>query len=278
MGADHAGNRVVDQGVEVLNAGFLEALLVLGVVQVLEGLLEVAVVLLHDGVLGGEPEVLLLGQSILEAGAGKALNGGVLVVGALQNAGALELVDGLALDATVHAGEDQLGLAGLVNAEFGVLIDIAVAVTGNRNGSGPAGDIGLDAGGHNGGAENGAVQNAADGAVGALVHLLQIVLGHALGVGGDGGALDANMILLDGVAGIPGNLVVGCVTVDQTQVVVFGVELDKRIQKLVLDHGPKDSGHFVAVHLNDGVLHFDLFHHKFSFYFRRLEACCQRQV
>ena len=151
-------------------------------------------------------------------------------------------------------------------------------MTGNRNGSGPAGDIGLDAGGHNGGAENGAVQNAADGAVGALVHLLQIVLGHALGVGGDGGALDANMILLDGVAGIPGNLVVGCVTVDQTQVVVFGVELDKRIQKLVLDHGPKDSGHFVAVHLNDGVLHFDLFHHKFSFYFRRLEACCQRQV
>ena len=87
--------------------------LVLGVVDVLEDVLEGVVVLLGDGVLGGEPQVLPGVDGVLEAGAGEGGDGAVLVVLALEDAGALEVVDGLAEGPpSVLAGEDQLRLAG----------------------------------------------------------------------------------------------------------------------------------------------------------------------
>ena len=66
---------------------------------------------LADGILGGEPQILLDTQGILEAGVGERCDGCVQVVHALQDARALELEDRLANLLTVLAGEDKLCLA-----------------------------------------------------------------------------------------------------------------------------------------------------------------------
>ena len=258
--AHHAGHRVVDQSVEVFDARGLELLLILLLVDLGKDVLEGVVVFLADGILGGEPQVLFGGQSIVKAAAGKALDGGILVVGALQHTGALEVIDGLAHLGAVRAGEHQLGLAGAGNAELGALVHVAVGMTGNGDGLFPGLDHRLDAVQQDGRTEHGAVQHGADGAVGALPHLVQVILGHALGVGGDGGALDRHAVLLVGQRRVHGHLVAGGVPVGQAQVVIFGVQLHKGAQQLLLDPLPQHAGHLVAVHLHQRGGHLDLFH------------------
>lgn len=57
-----------------------------------------------------------------------------------------------------------------------------------------AGDIGA----HDGFAEHGSVEDVTDGAVWRTIHFLEVELLHARLVGGDGGALDAHVVLLWG--------------------------------------------------------------------------------
>ena len=94
---------------------------------------------------------------------------------------------------------------------------------------------------------------------------MQLVLVHALGIGGDGGALDRHAILLVGEGGIHGHLICGGIAVGQTQIVVLGLKIHKGEDQLVLDHLPQDAGHLVAVHLDEGRGHFDLFHSRVPF-------------
>ena len=100
-------------------------------------------------------------------------------------------------------------------------IDVAVGVTGEHDGLLPAGDVGHDAFAQDGRAEDGAVQNAADGAVGALPHLFEVIFAHALHVGGDGRALDGNAQPLGRLGGIDGHSIVRLVAVRKAEVVVL---------------------------------------------------------
>ena len=172
LGTDHAGYGVVDQGIEIGDAGFFEGLFELFVIEPLEDGLEVAVIGLGNGILAGEPQILLLAQSVLETGSCEVLDGSVRIVDALDDAGALEVKDGLSGLGSVGGREHDLCLSGTFDLELGVLIYIAVCVTGHGNGLFPGTDIRLDALHQDGGTEYGAVQGSPDGGVGALVHLL----------------------------------------------------------------------------------------------------------
>ena len=88
--------------------------------------------------------------------------------------------------------------------------------------------------------------------------LLELELLDTLLVGGDGGALDADRVLLDGLCSIERDLVVGLVAVRQAQVVVLEVDVEVWVDEAVLDLLPDDAGHLVAVQLDDGVLDLDL--------------------
>ena len=260
VGLHHARHRVVDERIEVLDAGFLEARGVLGIVDLLEDVLETVVVLLRDGVLRGEPDVLLHVEGVLEAAACEALDGRVEVVHALGDARAVELVDELARLGAVGGGVDELHFAGTGNAQLRVLVHVAVGVAGDGDGLYPVVHARLDARHGDGRAEHRAVEQGADGAVGALPHLLQVVLVHARGVRRDGGALHGHAQALGGLGGIHGHLVVGGVAVLEAQVVVLGLEVDVRADQLVLDHLPDDARHLVAVHLHQRRGHLNLRH------------------
>ena len=108
-------------------------------------------------------------------------------------------------------GDGQL--AGSRNLEIGGLVLVAECVTGYDDRLGPAGHQTRHVAHHNRLAEDRAAQDVADGAVGGLPHLLETEFLDSGLIGGDGGALDTDMVLLDGVGGVDGHLVIGLVAV-----------------------------------------------------------------
>ena len=80
------------------------------------------------------------------------------------------------------------------------------------------------------------------------------------GIRRDGRALDRNADLLGLDGRVDGDLVVGLVAAFHPEVVVEQVDVEIRMDQLVLDELPDDASHLVAVHLDDGVLHLDLRH------------------
>ena len=218
------------------------------------------VVLLGDGVLSGEPQILLGIQGELEAAHGEARDGGVQVVHALGHASAVVLVHELADLGAVLAGVHQLHLAGAGHADLDVLVHVAVGVAGDGDGFHPVAHAGLDALHDNGRAEHRAVEHRADGAVGALPHLLQVVLLHARRVRRDSSALHGHAQALGSLGGLEGDHIVGGVAVLEAQVVVLGLQVDEGTDQLVFDHLPDDAGHLVAVHLHERRGHLNLGH------------------
>lgn len=145
--------------------------LVLRVVQLLEDVLEAAIVLLEDGVLGAHVQGQLLVQGQLERGVRKACDGLVRVVLGLGNAAAvLELVDLNLLGLAAFRGEDHGQLAGAGGNEVLCAVLVAKGVTADDDGLLPAGNEAGDAVEDDGLAEDGAAEGVADGAVGREPH------------------------------------------------------------------------------------------------------------
>lgn len=94
--------------------------------------------------------------------------------------------------------------------------------------------------------------------IGALRTLLQLEFLHASLVRGDGRALDANRVLLDGLGSVQCDLVVGLVAVLEPQVIVLKVDVEVGVDEAVLDVLPDDARHLVAVKLHERVLDLDL--------------------
>lgn len=64
----------------------------------------------------------------------------------------------------------------------------------------------------------------------------------------------------DGVGGIDRHLVIGCIAVFYREVVVFNLEIEIGKDQLFLDELPDDTGHFIAVEIDDRVGNLDLLH------------------
>lgn len=88
--------------------------------------------------------------------------------------------------------------------------------------------------------------------------LLELELLNTGLIWGDGGALDTDGVLLDGLSGINSNLVVGLITVLKTEIVVLEVDIEVWVDELVLDILPDDASHLISVQLDDWVLDLDL--------------------
>ncbi len=95
---------------------------------------------------------------------------------------------------------------------------------------------------------------------GRLPHLLEVEFLDAVFVGRDRRALDADAVLLDGVGGVDRDLVVGGVAVFDGEVVIVDVEVEIRMDQLILDELPDDASHLVAVEIGDGIGDLDLLH------------------
>ena len=205
---------------------------------------------------------------------GKRGDAAVEIVHALQDAGALEVKDGLTDFLSVRSREHKLSLAGTGDHHLGILVDIAVGVTRDGDGLFPSADRGGNAFDQDRGAENGAVEDGADRAVGALPHLLEAVFFHALGVGRNGGALDGHAVLQGSVGAVDGHLIIGFIAVFQPEVVIFRFEVDVGLNEQLLDIRPENPGHFIPVHFNEGCFHLNLCHGSSP----HLQHFCERKI
>ena len=153
-----------------------------------------------------------------------------------------------------------------------------------------ADDDGLGPAGHEAGdvidddrfSEDGATNDVSDGTVGRLPHLLEVELGDASLVRRDRGALDADLAGLDGVSGVDGHLIVCGVTVLHAEIEVLDVEIQVRVNQLVLDQLPDDSGHLITVELGNGLGHCNLsggsFSHLINFLKSKVKLFPRRQT
>jgi len=125
-GLHHLGDHVVDESVLVPDLLLLELLGVGALIDLLEDVLKPAIVLLQDGVLGGQIQGQALGDGQLEGGVREARDGLVGVVLRLRDTAAgRELVHLDLLGLAALGGEDQRQLA--VALDDGVLGAVLVA-------------------------------------------------------------------------------------------------------------------------------------------------------
>ena len=271
--ADHPCHGVIDQGVEIGNPGLFKGFFILVLIQFSEDILEPVVIGLADCVFGGEPQILLHAQCVLEAAVSKGGNGRVQVMQSLQHTGAFEFKDSLADFLSVFSGEYQFCLAGARHPHFRIFVHIAVRMTGNCDGLLPGPYRGMNAVNLDRGTEHCAVQDGTDRAVGALPHFLQVILLHPLGVGSNRGALDCNAVFQRRFRAVDRNLVVCFIPVLQSQVIILSFQVHKGLQQLFLYPRPEDPCHFVSVHLHQRCFHLYFAHHFVSFYQYKLFVC-----
>lgn len=155
LALDHLGDHVVNQTVLVPDLLLLELLLVLVVVDLLEDVLEAAIVLLQDGVLGAHVQGQALEKSQLERGMSEATDGVIRVVLSLGNTSALEVVHLNALGLAASRSVDQLKLAGTGDQTVGSTVLVTEGVTTDDDGLRPARDEAGDTGNDNGLTEDG---------------------------------------------------------------------------------------------------------------------------
>ena len=156
LALDHLGDHVVDQTVLVPDSSGVEVLLVCALVDLLESVLELAVVGLQDGVLGAHVQRQLLVErelhgSVCEAGDG--LGGVVLGLGDTSASGEVVDLDGLRLAAL--GGEDHLEGALAVNDTVLGAVLVTEGVATDDNGLLPAGHETGYTGNDDGSAEDG---------------------------------------------------------------------------------------------------------------------------
>lgn len=168
---DHLGNHVVNETVLIPDLLGLELSLVLGVVELLEDILEATIVLLEDGVLGAHVEGKALVKSQLERGVGEASDGLVgVVLGLGDTTTVLELEDLNLLGLTTLGGVDhgELARAGQDSILGAVLV--TEGVSANDDGLLPARDETGNAGDDNGLTEDSTAEGISDGSVGGKPH------------------------------------------------------------------------------------------------------------
>ncbi|MNN18816.1 hypothetical protein D3C81_1320350 [compost metagenome] len=257
---DGGGHHVVDQTVFVGQAARLELFGVVGVEHFLEDVLEATVIGFEDGVLGRQIDRVVAGQAVAERGVGEVTDRRVEVVHAHGHTSRRRLEHFVLDHCAVFTDELDRQRALAWEQEVRGLVLVAKGVTADDDGLGPARNQTRHVLADDRLAENDAAQDVADGAVRRLPHLLQAEFGDAGFVRRDGGALDADPVLLDGVSRVDGDLVVRGVTAFHAQIVVVQLQIKVREDQLVLDPLPDDPGHFVAVDVHDGIGDLDLGH------------------
>ena len=167
---DHLGDHVVDETVLVPDVLGVELLLVLSLEDLLEDVLEAAVVALQDGVLGAHVQRETLEEGHLERGVGEATDGLIGVVLALSDTTTLEVVDLNLLGLTTNGGVDQLELTGTGDDTVLGTVLVTESVTTNDNGLAPARDQAGNGRDDDGLTEDGTAKDVTDSSVGGQPH------------------------------------------------------------------------------------------------------------
>ncbi|EEY04764.1 NADP-dependent isocitrate dehydrogenase [Brucella melitensis bv. 3 str. Ether] len=257
---ERRGDHVVDEAVFVPDLLFFKLRLEFGVEDFLEDVLEAAIIGLEDGVLRGEIDRIAALQAVIEGSACEFADRFVQIIHGHGHASRRGLIDFMFDGLAIFTDEldRQCALAGELEVSRAVLVAESMAADDDR--LGPARHEARHVLADDRLAEDHAAEDIADGAVGRLPHFLQLEFFHARFVGRDGRAFYAHAIFLDGIGCIDRDLIIGRIAVLDRKIVVFQVDVEIGMDKLVLDELPDNAGHLVAVELDDRVCNLDFCH------------------
>lgn len=220
---DGLGDHVVDQAVLVPDLELLKLGLVFVVVEVLENVLELAVVRLQDRVLGREVQGHLLLDRDLEAGvrkSGDRLGG---VVHGHRHTAVLGVVVHVVLDllAAVLGRKGDRELARVGHHKVLAAVLVAEGMAANADGLRPARNRAWDLFQNDRLTEHSTAQDIADRAIGRQPHFLEVEFLHTCLIWRNCRALDTDLVLLDRFCRLYSHLVVCLVTVFDPEVIVL---------------------------------------------------------
>lgn len=232
---------------------FLELGFVGTLVECLEDILETTIIFLKNSVFSGHIERVVAAEGVFEAGVGESFDGAIVVEHEKSNSRSWIFRDvNVERFITLEIHRD---ITCRLDEEVSAVIDITIGVSADDDWLGPVLDQSGDILDEDGLSKNGAIEVVSDGSVGTLPHLLEFELLDSRLIGGDGGALDADLAVFDGLGSIEGDLVVSLVPVLHAQVEVLDVEVEVGVDQVILDELPEDPGHLVSVQLGHGVAH-----------------------
>ena len=260
------------------DAGGTELVGEFGLEDLFEQILEAAVIGFHDRVLGRQIDRPAKIEAVIHAGACKAADRLVQIIHRHGDT-AVRKVEYFAGDrgAAVGRREGHGQLAGALHYKIGRAVLVAEGVTSDDDRTRPARHEARHVGADDRLAEHSAAEDVADGAVRRTVHFLETEFLDPFFIRRDCRAFHADAVFLDGIRAVDSDLVVGLVSLLDAKVVIFQVYVQIGEDQLVFDFLPDDTGHLVAVDLDDRGLHFDLGHEsilQLSHYIRPVMPHC----
>lgn len=258
---DHLSNHIVNKTVLVPQTLRLEVLLVILLVDLLENVLELAIIGLQDGVLGGHVHRVVERECVLERGVCKALDtldGVVLCLSDTSLVLVGELKDQRPLRLTTLGRVHHFKLAWSFNDSVLCAVLVTMGVTTDHDRFLPARNKAGYPWNDNWFSKHSASENVTNCAIWRQPHLLELKLFHTLLIWRDGRALHTHAVLLDRLRSIRCDLIICLITLLQAKIVVLEIDVQVWVNEFVLDVLPDDPGHLVAIKLDDGVLDLDL--------------------
>ena len=224
---DSLGNHIVNKSVLVVNTSCLELVNEFLLVDTLKGGQEETIVLLKNGVLGGELKRVASAKGVLHARSSERFDGSLGVEHTHVSASSSEIVDFLHnWFAAVSWSEHDLGGTWFVNDIILASVLITISMSADDNWLGPSWHKSRDVGNDNWLSEDGTIENVSNGAVRTLPHLLETELLDPAFIRSDGSALNTNLALLNSLCSINCNLIVSCISALDRQVEVLGVNIN----------------------------------------------------
>jgi len=236
-----------------------ELFLVVFFVDLLEDVLEPAIITLHDCVLGAHVHGVLSLEGILEAGVCESKNGLVCVVHAHENSWTLEFVDlNVFLWSATSWLEVHRECSWFPRYEILCLILITKGMSSNNDWLGPSWYQFRNVINENWLSKHSSIQLVSNGAIWTLPHLFELELLDSCLIWCDCGALNTNFVFFNGVGTIEGNLIICLISLLDTEVKVLDVDVEIWEDEQILDLMPNDACHFITVHFDNWLINLDL--------------------
>mmetsp|Transcript_15068 Transcript_15068/g.42827 ORF Transcript_15068/g.42827 Transcript_15068/m.42827 type:complete len:436 (-) Transcript_15068:617-1924(-) len=252
-------NHIINQAMLIEEPRGLELCSVRRIVHLGEDAHELSIVLLQDRVLGAQVQRIVATQRVLKAGVRKPPDTRLRVVHPESHPRRVEAEDLHAIRlAPILWREHHLQPARLFHHVVGRPILIPERMTPDNDRLVPVPNKTRNGVDHNRLPEHRPVEDVPNGPIRRLPHLFQLELLHARLIGCDGRALDADVVLRDGVCRVDRHLIVRGIPRRHRQVKVLGLHVHIREDELALDPIPDDPRHLVPIDVDDGVVNADL--------------------
>ena len=260
LGLDHISHHIINQPVFIPDFLGLKLCLIGLLIDLFKDVLEPAVILLQDSVLGGHIKWVFPFKGELERAVSEVLNALIDVVHAHSDTTlTLKFEDLHALLFALSVLKHDFECTRSVYHEVCCFVLIAECVSADHNRLLPAWDQPWDVLDDNWFSEHCSVENVSDCAIGGFPHLLEVEFLDSGFIGSDGGALNSDFAFLNGVGSVNGDLIVGGISVFNAEVKVLDVEVEEGMDEVFFDLLPDDSGHFITIEFSDWVLNLDFF-------------------